>query len=80
MACIEASLISATRTAPTNVLYLQKKRPEDVQGDIFMVPRADYVGRRANGDPMKENDLPFILEKFREWQAGTLKLPEEDGT
>ncbi|WP_409308379.1 class I SAM-dependent DNA methyltransferase [Pseudomonas putida] len=61
----------------TNVVYLQKKRPGDVQGDIFMA-RADYVGRRANGDPLKENDLPFILEKFREWQAGTLELPEED--
>jgi hypothetical protein len=24
--------------------------------------RADYVGRRANGDPLKENDLPFILK------------------
>ncbi|MBL0622902.1 class I SAM-dependent DNA methyltransferase [Aeromonas caviae] len=62
---------------PTNVVYLQKKRPGDVQGDIFMA-RADYVGRRANGDPIKENDLPFILEKFREWQTGTLELPEED--
>ena len=40
--------------------------------------RAAYVGRRANGDPIKENDLPFILEKFREWQTGTLELPEED--
>ena len=68
---------STGTSIPTNVLYLQKKRPGDVQGDIFMA-RADYVGRRANGDPIKENDLPFILEKFREWQAGTLKLPEED--
>jgi len=70
---------STGTSIPTNVLYLQKKRPGDVQGDIFMA-RADYVGRRANGDPIKENDLPFILEKFREWQAGTLKLPEEDET
>ena len=57
---------STGTSIPTNVVYLQKKRPGDVQGDIFMA-RADYVGRRANGDPLKENDLPFILEKFREW-------------
>jgi type I restriction enzyme M protein len=68
---------STGTSIPTNVVYLQKKRPGDVQGDIFMA-RADYVGRRANGDPIKENDLPFILEKFREWQAGTLELREED--
>lgn len=68
---------STGTSIPTNVVYLQKKRPGDVQGDIFMA-RADYVGRRANGDPLKENDLPFILDKFREWQAGTLELPEED--
>ncbi|MGL5843206.1 MAG: HsdM family class I SAM-dependent methyltransferase [Aeromonas hydrophila] len=68
---------STGTSIPTNVVYLQKKRPGDVQGDIFMA-RADYVGRRANGDPSKENDLPFILEKFREWQTGTLELPEED--
>lgn len=68
---------STGTSIPTNVVYLQKKRPGDVQGDIFMA-RADYVGRRANGDPLKENDLPFILEKFREWQAGTLEFPEED--
>ncbi len=67
---------STGTSIPTNVVYLQKKRPGDVQGDIFMA-RADYVGRRANGDPLKENDLPFILEKFREWQSGTLELPEE---
>lgn len=67
---------STGTSIPTNVVYLQKKRPRDVQGDIFMA-RADYVGRRANGDPIKDNDLPFILEKFREWQAGTLVLPEE---
>jgi type I restriction enzyme M protein len=69
---------STGTSIPTNVVYLQKKRPGDVQGDIFMA-RADYVGRRANGDPMKENDLPFILEKFREWQSGELHLPKEDG-
>ncbi len=68
---------STGTSIPTNVVYLQKKRPGDIQGDIFMA-RADYVGRRANGDPLKENDLPFILEKFREWQTGTLELPEED--
>jgi type I restriction enzyme M protein len=68
---------STGTSIPTNVVYLQKKRPGDVQGDIFMA-RVDYVGRRANGDPLKENDLPFILEKFREWQTGTLELPEED--
>jgi len=68
---------STGTSIPTNVVYLRKKRPRDVQGDIFMA-RADYVGRRANGDPLKENDLPFILEKFREWQAGTLELLEED--
>lgn len=68
---------STGTSIPTNVVYLQKKRPGDVQGDIFMA-RATYVGRRANGDPIKENDLPFILEKFREWQTGTLELPEED--
>ena len=68
---------STGTSIPTNVVYLQKKRPGDVQGDIFMA-RADYVGRRANGDRLKENDLPFILEKFREWQAGTLKIPEEE--
>ena len=67
---------STGTSIPTNVVYLQKKRPGDVQGDIFMA-RADYVGRRANGDPLKENDLPYILEKFREWQAGTLELSEE---
>ncbi|HDX8346962.1 TPA: N-6 DNA methylase [Aeromonas dhakensis] len=68
---------STGTSIPTNVVYLQKKRPGDVQGDIFMA-RADHVGRRANGDPSKENDLPFILEKFREWQTGMLELPEED--
>lgn len=68
---------STGTTIPTNVVYLQKKKPGDVQGDIFMA-RADYVGRRANGEPLKENDLPFILEKFREWQSGTLQMPEED--
>jgi len=68
---------STGTSIPTNVVYLQKKRPGDVQGDIFMA-RADYVGRRANGDPIKENDLPFILQKFREWQAGTLELSEEE--
>lgn len=68
---------STGTSIPTNVVYLQKKRPKDVQGDIFMA-RADYVGRRANGDPLKENDLPFILEKFWEWQTGTLEIPEED--
>lgn len=68
---------STGTSIPTNVVYLQKKRPGDVQGDIFMA-RADYVGRRANGDPRKENDLPFILEKFREWETETLELPEED--
>ena len=68
---------STGTSIPTNVVYLQKKRQGDMQGDIFMA-RADYVGRRANGDPLKENDLPFILEKFREWQAGTLQLPEEE--
>lgn len=67
---------STGTSIPTNVVYLQKKRPGDVQGDIFMA-RADYVGRRANGDPLKENDLPFILEKFREWQMGTLELRDE---
>lgn len=69
---------STGTSIPTNVVYLQKKRPGDVQGDIFMA-RADYVGRRANGDPLKENDLPFILDKFREWQSGKLEVPEEDG-
>lgn len=69
---------STGTSIPTNVVYLQKKLPGDVQGDIFMA-RADYVGRRANGEPLKENDLPFILEKFREWQAGTLEFPEEGG-
>ena len=64
-------------TIPTNVVYLQKKKPGDAQGDIFMA-RADHVGRRANGEPLKKNDLPFILEKFREWQSGTLQMPEED--
>ena len=64
-------------TIPTNVVYLKKKKPGDIQGDIFMA-RADYVGRRANGDPRKENDLPFILEKFREWQSGRLVVPMED--
>lgn len=68
---------STGTSIPTNVVYLQKKRPGDVQGDIFMA-RADYVGRRANGDPLKENDLPYILDKFREWQTGTLELPEEN--
>ena len=68
---------STGTTIPTNVVYLQKKKPGDVQDDIFMA-RADYVGRRANGEPLKENDLPFILEKFREWQSGTLQMPEED--
>ena len=68
---------STGTTIPTNVVYLQKKKPGDVQGDIFMA-RADHVGRRANGEPLKENDLPFILEKFREWQSGTLQMPEED--
>lgn len=68
---------STGTSIPTNVVYLQKKRPGDIQGDIFMA-RADYVGRRANGDRLKENDLPFILEKFRDWQSGTLELPEED--
>jgi type I restriction enzyme M protein len=67
---------STGTSIPTNVVYLQKKRPGDLQEDIFMA-RADYVGRRANGDALKENDLPFILEKFREWQSGVLKLPEE---
>ena len=68
---------STGTSIPTNVVYLQKKWPQDDQGDIFMA-RADYVGRRANGDPIKENDLPFILEKFREWQMGTLVFTEED--
>lgn len=68
---------STGTSIPTNVVYLQKKHPGDLQGDIFMA-RADYVGRRANGDALKENDLPFILEKFREWQSGALKLPEEE--
>lgn len=68
---------STGTSIPTNVVYLQKKRPGDKQGDIFMA-RADYVGRRANGDSLKDNDLPFILYKFREWQSGTLKLSEED--
>jgi type I restriction enzyme M protein len=68
---------STGTSIPTNVVYLQKKRPGDVQGNIFMA-RADYVGRRANGDPIKENDLPFILEQFREWQMGTLELAKED--
>jgi len=68
---------STGTSIPTNVVYLQKKRPGDVQGDIFMA-RADYVGRRANGEPLKEDDLPLILEKFREWQSGTLRMPEED--
>jgi len=63
---------STGTSIPTNVVYLQKKRPGDVQGDIFMA-RADCVGRRANGEPIKENDLPFILEKFREWQDGRLQ-------
>ncbi|NQV49130.1 MAG: N-6 DNA methylase [Candidatus Marinimicrobia bacterium] len=70
---------STGTSIPTNVVYLQKKRPGDVQGDIFMA-RADYVGRRANGEPLKEDDLPFILEKFREWQSGTLRIPEEDNS
>ncbi|MBR8323355.1 MULTISPECIES: HsdM family class I SAM-dependent methyltransferase [Burkholderia cepacia complex] len=68
---------STGTSIPTNVVFLQKKRPGDVQGDIFMA-RADYVGRRANGDPLKENDLPFILEKYREWQTGALELQKED--
>ncbi len=68
---------STGTSIPTNVVYLQKKKPGDVQSDIFMA-RADYVGRRGNGEPLKENDLPFILEKFREWQSGTLQMPEED--
>lgn len=66
---------STGTSIPTNVVYLRKKRPGETQGDIFMA-RADKVGRRANGDPIPENDLPFILEKFREWQAGTLQIPE----
>ncbi len=68
---------STGTSIPTNVVYLQKKKPGEIQGDIFMA-RADYVGRRANGEPLKENDLPFILEKFREWQSGTLQMPVED--
>ena len=39
--------------------------------------RADHVGRRANGDRILEDDLPFILRKFREWQSGTLQHSEE---
>jgi type I restriction enzyme M protein len=67
---------STGTSIPTNVVYLEKKRPGDVQGEIFMV-RADAVGRRANGDPdPKNNDLPFILEKFRQWQASTLTAAE----
>ncbi|MFL9855097.1 N-6 DNA methylase [Paraburkholderia madseniana] len=68
---------STGTSIPTNVVYLRKKSPGDIQGDIFMA-RAGYVGRRANGDPLKENDLPFILEKFREWQTGMLELPKEE--
>lgn len=68
---------STGTTIPTNVVYLKKKQLGDVQGDIFMA-RADYVGRRANGDTLKENNLPSILQKFREWQSGTLQIPEED--
>lgn len=68
---------STGTSIPTNVVYLVKKRPGDVQGDIFMA-RADYVGRRANGDKLKENDLPYILEKFREWQRGELEFLEEE--
>ena len=69
---------STGTSIPTNVAYLRKKRPAEQQGDIFMA-RADAVGRRANGDPdPKNNDLPFILEKFREWQAGTLEIPAEE--
>lgn len=68
---------STGTSIPTNVVYLVKKRPGDIQDDIFMA-RADYVGRRANGDSIKENDLPFILEKFREWQRGELHFLEED--
>jgi type I restriction enzyme M protein len=64
---------STGSSIPTNVVYLRKKRPGDEQGDIFMA-RADAVGRRANGEPSPENDLPFILEKFREWQAGPSDL------
>jgi type I restriction enzyme M protein len=67
---------STGTSIPTNVVYLQKKHPGEEQGDIFMA-RADYVGRRANGEPLKENDLPLILEKFREWQSGTLTIPED---
>lgn len=75
---LPSETFASTGTAiPTNVVYLQKKRPEDIQGDIFMA-RADFVGRRANGEPLKENDLPFILEKFREWQTGTLELLKEN--
>jgi type I restriction enzyme M protein len=66
---------STGTTIPTNVVYLQKKRPGDVQGEIFMA-RADAVGRRANGDPIPENDLPFILEKFRDWASGRLTSTE----
>ncbi len=68
---------STGTSIPTNVVYLQKKQPGDDQKDIFMA-RADYVGRRANGEPLKEDDLPFILKKFREWQDGTLQMPEGD--
>ena len=69
---------STGTSIPTNVVYLRKKKPGEQQGDIFMA-RADAVGRRANGDPdPKNNDLPFILEKFREWRTGTLEIPAEE--
>jgi hypothetical protein len=39
--------------------------------------RADAVGRRANGDPDPEkDDLPFILENFRDWASGRLTSTE----
>jgi type I restriction enzyme M protein len=71
---LPAETFASTGTSiPTNVVYVTKKRPGEQQGDIFMA-RADAVGRRANGEPSPENDLPFILEKFREWQAGKLDI------
>lgn len=63
---------STGASIPTNIVYLKKKLPGEEQGDIFMA-RADAVGRRANGDPDPNNDLPFILQKFRDWQSGELQ-------
>jgi type I restriction enzyme M protein len=55
----------------TGVLYLVKRGGETNEDRVFF-DSARYVGIDKNGDPIRENDLPLILQRFRLFEEGKI--------